>query len=876
MAISVVKLTLIAVLGALALFTGAIVLSLQLVLLKKQHLLQQRRVLQQQGKQPQQKSQDASSTTKKLKTTAVVKPITSTSVQNSNPTSLLDLAKTRHVDTGSSRTTAANAYWNQVAAVISDWDALVTATLPTWDGGSDDDHSYYWSLATSGSTTGINSTERLTRRQRRLSRSGLLHALYEAAQMGQPDAQFYLANALASGIWPVGPDSGSSSGSGGSSVPSLSMDDGWKLVVSEDIVPPSTGDNKQITDIVSKEQEEKETEPQDDLQQQRLRQQSTQSWVYWHMAAMAGNVEAAMALAYRLEKLGPQQAPVCDDIMPYYEAAAHGVIDQLEASPNSRAKVTPPQDKHNLAEVYMHGGEAGKLQWNNKPDESPEALQFYHLRATRKEGPDIGAAFTLAQYYHYGIRGVSQNLTTALQYYETAANQGHWEAAGQAGKFYFWGLGMEAHQRDLMKANKYFTMGAPFSLEGCQERHYKSVQQMKKQVKKDVFGEDLPDTGNEKIAECDHPSVNGLGLIALFGIPYVSEVDRELALQLFILARDMGNMDAAYNVAMMRLGWKTSWKRLNELDSNGQTIVDANGVHTSTSDATGFWRDVANHGKDQDKPKRHARTTSTGPSQADYLMALQDLQGAANKGHVQARHRLAMLHANGVKGVTAHGVSFTAIPQDCNKALKHYKWVAENGSPQLSQRLRKAYKQYMTGDKASSLRNYLAAAESGSELAQVNAAFLLERGECLDLSPTDCAKASVRLWKAAANQNSAEASLRVGDFYYYGRLRDQRRRRIGPYAWAHHLIYPEQLVPVAAQAAFDFTVRRLQQQNNTNGDDEGGPSRDDEEKSDDEDENFESVVDRDLAMAARYYRLAAERHKSARAHFNLGFMHEWG
>jgi TPR repeat protein len=257
-------------------------------------------------------------------------------------------------------------------------------------------------------------------------------------------------------------------------------------------------------------------------------------------------------------------------------------------------------------------------------------------------------------------------------------------------------------------------------------------------------------------------------------------------------------------------------------------------------------------------------------------MALQDLQGAANKGHVQARHRLAMLHANGVKGVTAHGVSFTAIPQDCNKALKHYKWVAENGSPQLSQRLRKAYKQYMTGDKASSLRNYLAAAESGSELAQVNAAFLLERGECLDLSPTDCAKASVRLWKAAANQNSAEASLRVGDFYYYGRLRDQRRRRIGPYAWAHHLIYPEQLVPVAAQAAFDFTVRRLQQQNNTNGDDEGGPSRDDEEKSDDEDENFESVVDRDLAMAARYYRLAAERHKSARAHFNLGFMHEWG
>ena len=31
-----------------------------------------------------------------------------------------------------------------------------------------------------------------------------------------------------------------------------------------------------------------------------------------------------------------------------------------------------------------------------------------------------------------------------------------------------------------------------------------------------------------------------------------------------------------------------------------------------------------------------------------------------------------------------------------------------------------------------------------------------------------------------------------------------------------------------------------------------------------------------MAIAAQYHRKAAEEHNSARANFNLGFMHEWG
>ena len=43
-----------------------------------------------------------------------------------------------------------------------------------------------------------------------------------------------------------------------------------------------------------------------------------------------------------------------------------------------------------------------------------------------------------------------------------------------------------------------------------------------------------------------------------------------------------------------------------------------------------------------------------------------------------------------------------------------------------------------------------------------------------------------------------------------------------------------------------------------------------------ETEEDEETVESDLEMAARYYRLAADVHKSPRANFNLGFLYEWG
>ena len=244
-------------------------------------------------------------------------------------------------------------------------------------------------------------------------------ALEQSADYGHPLAQFYLANAHASGIWPFEGTSSSSSSTN------------TQLEVLEEWLPPN-------------------------------HPQVLKSFLLWHMAAMAGNIEAAMALAHRMDTkdepdakkttTGPDNSPQCVRSLPYWEAAAHGIMDQLESSPHSRAKAIPHMDKHVLAQVHMHGGTSSQLDWNNKPDESKEAIQFYHLKATttpwyykeQKDKPttiDVTAAATLGHFYHHGIRGVAQNLTLALEYYEIAANNNHWEAAGQAGTFYLWGMG---------------------------------------------------------------------------------------------------------------------------------------------------------------------------------------------------------------------------------------------------------------------------------------------------------------------------------------------------------------------------------------------------------------------------------------------------
>eukprot|EP00624_Nannochloropsis_granulata_P005394 evm.model.NODE_38125_length_9451_cov_24.548725.3 len=108
-----------------------------------------------------------------------------------------------------------------------------------------------------------------------------------------------------------------------------------------------------------------------------------------------------------------------------------------------------------------------------------------------------------------------------------------------------------------------------------------------------------------------------------------------------------------------------------------------------------------------------------------------------------------------------------ATERVCTTAVHAFKSVAERG-PWVAN-MNKALMIHKQGDLTASLVLYVHLAEIGYEVAQSNAALLLEEGTCgLLSSPLACQALAVRYYRHASRQGNAEASLKVGDAYYYG------------------------------------------------------------------------------------------------------------
>eukprot|EP00535_Pseudo-nitzschia_heimii_P008299 CAMPEP_0197190636 /NCGR_PEP_ID=MMETSP1423-20130617/22035_1 /TAXON_ID=476441 /ORGANISM="Pseudo-nitzschia heimii, Strain UNC1101" /LENGTH=938 /DNA_ID=CAMNT_0042643061 /DNA_START=37 /DNA_END=2850 /DNA_ORIENTATION=+ len=798
-------------------------------------------------------------------------------VKNSIPTGAWDIRlwNLYPAPEGGNFKTIGEAYWRQVQAFLRDWkDAAVYPVDPS------DYNSYTteWMVRKSSEYRSFSSKNNMTTNNGNLQHFYPRLALERSAEAGHPAAQHYLANAHASGIWPVSAIGGDESAYISSDHKEYANSLVEKLHVYDEWLPSSGNHLRQID----------------------------KAYLLWHMAAVGGNLESAMALAYRLDA-SASSSNTCEDVLPYYQAAADGIIDQLEVSLNSRAKVIPYMDKHTLAQVHMHGGTSSQLDWNNKPDESKEALQFYHLKATtvpwsmknklnsgndkktkngkkrnrasaeREEGIDLSAAYTLAHMHHHGVRGVEQNLTKSLEYYEIAGTHGHWESAAAACTFHLWGIG--THQ-NAHRALQFCRIGAPFGYEGCYKKH-----EIASAAKNKKRADDSSQT-----QECDENALNGLGLLHLMGIRGVLDVDIAQAEKYFALAKQQGSVDAFYNIAMMWLGWKTHFKTVDELKENGFTS-EVNNAETVLP--------IPGQSKKKDASEKYVLYKSAigdnmyfkGPIQSDVQKAIKMLNFASKLGHLQAKHRLGLIYAQGLNHTTSV-IQFNFVKRDCKKAKEYFKWIIDNASQTTSNRLRKAYKEYIAGNLDASVRNYLAAAEIGSTVGQVNAAFLMERGVCLELGPADCAKAAVRLWKVAAARGNAEACLRVGDFYYYGRLHGDSLHT-GPFGWIQYILLPEKYLPTlfqkwstkllnVARSCFSYFENNQQRKTPPSttceaADDTCHPKVEgNAEFSSLKNENLYNEMEEDLHTAAHYYQMAGERHQSARANFNLGFMHQWG
>jgi len=139
----------------------------------------------------------------------------------------------------------------------------------------------------------------------------------------------------------------------------------------------------------------------------------------------------------------------------------------------------------------------------------------------------------------------------------------------------------------------------------------------------------------------------------------------------------------------------------------------------------------------------------------DYKMAIKYYNLASQSGHVLAFFNLADMHATG-----------TGMLRSCPTAVELYKNVAERG--RWADLMMEAHTDYRNGLTDAALLKYLLLAELGYEVAQSNAAFILDRKDSEVYNLEEMWKRALVYWSRAAAQGYSMARVRLGDYYYYG------------------------------------------------------------------------------------------------------------
>ncbi|XP_063222247.1 protein sel-1 homolog 1 isoform X4 [Bacillus rossius redtenbacheri] len=140
----------------------------------------------------------------------------------------------------------------------------------------------------------------------------------------------------------------------------------------------------------------------------------------------------------------------------------------------------------------------------------------------------------------------------------------------------------------------------------------------------------------------------------------------------------------------------------------------------------------------------------------DYKVANKYFSLASQSGHVLAYYKLAQMHATG-----------TGMMRSCPTATELFKNVAERGK--WGEKMMEAHTHYREGRLDEAYVTYALLAELGYEVAQSNAAFLLDRGEVSLFAEAEGGLVrALMYWGRAAAQGYSAAQVKLGDYYYYG------------------------------------------------------------------------------------------------------------
>ncbi|XP_066992907.2 protein sel-1 homolog 1 isoform X2 [Anabrus simplex] len=263
----------------------------------------------------------------------------------------------------------------------------------------------------------------------------------------------------------------------------------------------------------------------------------------------------------------------------------------------------------------------------------------------------------------------------------------------------------------------------------------------------------------------------GLGQLHYQGGRGVQQ-DHQKALQYFLQAADSGNAVAMAFLGKIYLEGSDIVKQDNDTaykyfkkaaDLNnpvgqsglGLMYLYGKGVEKDYNKALKYFTQAAEHGWVDGQLQLGNMYFRGLGVQRDYKLAIKYFNLASQSGHVLAFYNLAQMHATG-----------TGMMRSCLTAVELFKNVAERGK--WGEKLMEAHTHYREGRVDESFVTYALLAELGYEVAQSNAAFLLDKGDVSLFVEQERFVRALMYWGRAAAQGCSAAQVKLGDYHYYG------------------------------------------------------------------------------------------------------------
>lgn len=388
--------------------------------------------------------------------------------------------------------------------------------------------------------------------------------------------------------------------------------------------------------------------------------------------------------------------------------------------------------------------------WGFPKDDAAAVTQYYFAAL----GKDTGAVMALGYKHLMGI-DAPKNCETAVRYYEVAANKAI----------------------ELREANQ--TQPAIYDLP---HRRLKTVAetQHKKNVPTDAAIVDYYQFSADK---GDAEATMNLATLYYYGARGLQQ-DLTKAAALFLKAYELGANGGAYHLGHIYnhgIGVPqendTAFKYLNEAMQEGNTAaqnelaymyLEGKGTERNPEHAVELFKTAAKQGSMEafyNLGVLHMQgqvgvSNAVGIQEPEYEVAHGYFQVAAHQGHTVSSHKLAHMSLHGI------GTS-----RSCKNAVDSFKLVAERG--EWDRMLSRAFKDFKNQDYEAAFVKYAVMAQQGYEIAQHNAAYLLDHDfltpSLSSSTATESAAASMMLYKFAALQGNVDANLKIGDYYYYGK-----------------------------------------------------------------------------------------------------------